>query len=51
MIILKMTFMMPDGNKVKVSVPVQIDEESLKRLGEHVIVPFNGIEDAVLCID
>lgn len=51
MITLKLTFMMPDGDKVKVSVSVQIDEESLKRLGEHVIAPLNGVEDVVLCID
>lgn len=51
MITLKMTIMTPDGNKVKLSVPVQIDEESLKRFGEHTIVPLSGIEDAVLSID
>lgn len=51
MLTLKLKFITPDGAKINVSVPVQIDEEFLKYLGEHVVVPFNGIEDAALCID
>lgn len=48
---LKLTFITPDGGRVKISVPVRIDEDTLNHLGEHVIVPFNGVEDAVLSID
>lgn len=52
MITLKLTFMTFDGNRVKMSIPIQIDEESLKKcLGENTTVPLNGIEAAALIID
>lgn len=48
---LNLTFAVSDDIKVDVSIPVQIDEESMKYLGEHVIIPFHGIESAELSID
>lgn len=51
MITLKLTLITPDGDKVRASIPVQIDKESLKRLGEHIIAQLNGIEDVILSID
>lgn len=48
---LNLTFIVSDGIKVDVSIPVKIDEKSMKYIGEHVIVPFDGIESASLSID
>lgn len=46
MLTLKMVFTTPDGNKLNVSVPVQLDEESMKRLEDHMVTVLNGISSA-----
>lgn len=48
---LNLTFAVSDGIEVDASIPVQIDEESMKYLGERAIIPFDGIESAELSID